>query len=102
MDLVLIKPSMSNLLYLDTPLFISNPNSQNQNSTNYIYLGKIDDIFGSVNEPIYTVRYLLEEINILNVGDQVYFLLNDPNTEFMSIEHKLNGTFNIIKHKYNE
>nr|XP_050862958.1 uncharacterized protein LOC127069689 [Vespula vulgaris] len=102
MNLILIQPSMSNLLYLDTPLFVSYPSSENQNSTNYIYLGKIDDIFGSVNEPIYTVRSLLEEINILKVGDQVYFLLNDPNTEFMSIERKLNGTFDIIKHKYNE
>ncbi|XP_046832764.1 uncharacterized protein LOC124430365 [Vespa crabro] len=102
MGLVLIQPSMSNLLYLDTPLFVYNPNSQNQSFTNYVYLGKIDDIFGSVKEPMYSVSSLLEEISILNVGDQVYFLLNDPNTKFMSVEHKLNNTFNIIKHKCNE
>lgn len=102
MGLVLIQPSKSNLLYLDTPLFVSNPHSQNERSTNYLYLGKIDDIFGCVSEPMYTVRSSLEEISILDVGDHVYFLLNHPNTEFMFVEHKLNNTFDIIKHKYNE
>ncbi|KAK2576138.1 hypothetical protein KPH14_007467 [Odynerus spinipes] len=50
---------------------------------NLLYLGKIDDIFGSVNEPMYIVYPTLEKINILNIGDRVYFHPNNPNTQFI-------------------
>lgn len=97
MGLVLIQPLLPNLLYLDSPLFLCNSNSQDKKHENYIYLGKIDDIFGSVNEPMYTVYPTLETMNILNIGDEVYFLPNNPDTQFMSLKCTSNNTFSIIR-----
>lgn len=97
MGLVLIQPLLPNLLYLDSPLFLCDSNSQDKKHENYIYLGKIDDIFGSISEPMYTVYPTLETMNILNIGDEVYFLPNNPDTKFMSLKCTSNNTFSIIK-----
>ncbi|CAD1476606.1 unnamed protein product, partial [Heterotrigona itama] len=67
--LAVVKPcSLNTLLYIGTPLFLNCTNFYD-NESRYTLLGYIDDIFGSVGEPMYSVSIKLNPtIDILNIN----------------------------------
>lgn len=97
--LAIVKPSSLNtLLDIGTPLFL-NCTSLHDNESRYIPLGYIDDIFGSVEEPMYSVSIKLNSmIDILNINAKVYYFPNHPNTSCMYIEHTIDK---MSKRRYN-
>ncbi|XP_076246830.1 uncharacterized protein LOC143186886 isoform X1 [Calliopsis andreniformis] len=101
LNVVLIKPfSSKTLLYLGTPLFLNGTDIQNS-GTKFTLLGYIDDIFGSIAEPMYSVTINCNLKHMLNTDTQVYYFPNNPDTLYMYIEHKVNnvtnnGKYNII------
>lgn len=94
LNIVLVKPfSSDSLLYLGTPLFLNCVTIQNS-GTKYTFLGYIDDIFGSVAEPMYSVTMNINPKTILNINSEVYYFPNNPNTLHMYIEHTVNNASN--------
>lgn len=75
--LAVVKPcSLNTFLYIGIPLFLKYTNYHN-NELRYTLLGYIDDIFGSVGKPMYSVSVNLNpRINILNINAKVYYFLN--------------------------
>ncbi|CAL7943633.1 unnamed protein product [Xylocopa violacea] len=98
--IVVVKPhSPDILLYIGTPLFLINTNSQHSKSK-YKLLGYIDDIFGPIGEPMYSVTINCNLTDVLNISKDVYYLPNHPNTLHMYVEHTTNkmsdrGKYNI-------
>ncbi|XP_012149198.1 uncharacterized protein LOC105663626 [Megachile rotundata] len=98
LNLVLIKPRSSNtLLCLGAPLFLNFTSNSNIKSE-YILLGYIDDIFGPIKEPMYSVTIKCDPIHILNVNTLVYYFPNDENTKHICVQYSKDETIN--KEKY--
>ena len=99
LDIVVVKPYSSKyLLYFGSPLFLSSLNYSDCKS-DYALLGYIDDIFGSIGEPMYSVSVKCDLTKILDVEAPVYYFLNNPSTAHMYVEYVLDETIN--KEKYN-
>ncbi|XP_015431253.1 PREDICTED: uncharacterized protein LOC107187625 [Dufourea novaeangliae] len=95
---VLVKPFSSDvLLYFGTPLFLNCMNFKNS-KTRCVFLGYIDDIFGSVGEPMYSITVKCDPRNVLNINAKVYYLPNNPRTLHMYVEHTVDEVSN--KEKY--
>lgn len=85
--IVIVKPfSADILLYIGTPLFLLHKDLRTGKSK-YALLGYIDDIFGSVGEPMYSVAMKCNPTDISNINAQVYYFPNHPNTLHMNIQH---------------
>ncbi|XP_031830575.1 uncharacterized protein LOC116426154 [Nomia melanderi] len=85
LNVVLVKPfSLDTLLYFETPLFLKCTSVQNS-ETKYVFLGYIDDIFGSVGEPMYSVTLKCNLRDMLNINTEVYYFPNDPNTLHINV-----------------
>lgn len=98
LNLVLIKPHSSNiLLCLGTPLFLNFTNNSNIKSE-CILLGYIDDIFGPIKEPMYSVPIKCNPAHILNVNALVYYFPNNIDTKHIHIQCSKDETIN--KEKY--
>lgn len=65
-NIVIIKPCFLDIqLYIKTSLFLIC--SDFQNKSKYILLGYINDIFGSIKEPMYFVTIKCNATDILNI-----------------------------------
>lgn len=98
MNTVLIKPlSSTDLLYLGTPLYLDNKAAQTCTCKNLHPLGYIDDIFGSIKDPMYCMELCPGSGNLLKAGEQIYYSQNNPDTKFMYVEHT--KEHNTVKHR---
>lgn len=98
LNTVLVQPIAPDiLLYFGTPLFLNQSMSQNCR-TKYILLGYIDDIFGSIGEPIYSITMKSNPKDILNINAHVYYFPNNPSTVQVYVEHTIDKISN--KEKY--
>ncbi|XP_078038900.1 uncharacterized protein LOC144471070 [Augochlora pura] len=89
LNVVLVKPhSRDALLYVGTPLFLNCSHLKNY-ETEYIFVGCIDDIFGSIQEPMYSVRIKFNLFNILNINAELYYCSDNPKTYALLIEHTI-------------
>ncbi|CAK9801512.1 hypothetical protein ANTQUA_LOCUS2866 [Anthophora quadrimaculata] len=87
LNIAIVKPCFSDiLLYVGTPLFVICTNIEN-NRSKYTFLGYIDDIFGSIGEPMYSIAMKCSPTHALNIDEQVYYFPNLPNTLHMYLEH---------------
>lgn len=94
LNVVLVKPFSSDiLLYFGTPLFVNCANDRSSVGK-YTLLGYIDDIFGSIGEPMYSITMKCKPKEVLNLNAEVYYFLNDPDTSHMYVEHTVDDTFN--------
>lgn len=99
LNIAVVKPYSSKyLLYFGSPLFLSCLNYSDCKS-DYMLLGYIDDIFGSIAEPMYSVTVKCDLTKILDVEAPVYYFPNNPSTAHMYVEYMLDKTIN--KEKYN-
>ena len=98
LNVVLVKPFSSDiLLYFGTPLFLNCTNDRSS-VAKYTLLGYIDDIFGSIGEPMYSITIKCNPKEVLNLNAQVYYFPNDPDTLHMYVEHTVDNTFNNRKY----
>ncbi|XP_026672260.1 uncharacterized protein LOC113464760 [Ceratina calcarata] len=89
LNTVIVKPHSPNILLdFGTPLFIVNTDFNNV-KVKYKLLGHIDDIFGPIGEPMYsvTLRYNLKSVLNLNT----YYFPDNPNTGHICVEHIINN-----------
>ncbi|XP_053980258.1 uncharacterized protein LOC128877186 [Hylaeus volcanicus] len=81
LNIVLVKPiSPDYLLYFGTPLFLNCTNPEIC-GTKYKLLGYIDDIFGSIGDPMYSITMMCNPKDIMNINTRVYYFPNNPSTE---------------------
>lgn len=100
LNTVLVQPvSPDNLLYFGTPLFLNSANLHKFKETGYLLLGYIEDIFGSIGEPMYSVNIVNKLTNQFNVGTDVYYFPDEFNTQLMYVEQTARNTFNVINYK---
>ena len=98
LNVVLVKPFSSDiLLYFGTPLFLNCTNDRSSVGK-YTLLGYIDDIFGSIGEPMYSITVKCKPKEVLNLNARVYYFPNDPDTLHMYVEHTVDDTFNNRKY----
>ncbi|XP_076753352.1 uncharacterized protein LOC143424878 [Xylocopa sonorina] len=96
--IVLVKPhSPDILLYIGTPLFLISTKSEH-NKSKYKLLGYIDDIFGSIGEPMYSVTMNCNLTDALDISEHVYYFPNHPSTLHMYVEHTTSKTSDIRKY----
>ncbi|XP_076661494.1 uncharacterized protein LOC143365312 [Halictus rubicundus] len=99
LNVILVKPlSSDNLLYLGTPLFLSCKNFPNCD-TKYEFLGYIDDIFGSIEEPMYSITMQCDLHDTLYINTKVYYFPNNPSTLHMYVEHTIDKISNKRKYR---
>lgn len=99
LNVVLVKPiSSDSLLYFGTPLFINCMNLP-KSDRKYILLGYIDDIFGSIEEPMYSVTTKSDLYDTLDVNTEVYYFPNSPSTLHMYVEHTIDESSNKKKYR---
>ncbi|XP_076625307.1 uncharacterized protein LOC143343867 [Colletes latitarsis] len=98
LNVVLVKPfSSDSLLYFGTQLFL-------KYGTKYTLLGYIDDIFGSIGKPMYSVTIECNPEDISIVNTQVYYFPNNPSTSYMYVKQMIDEASKkekystIIKH----
>ncbi|XP_033340969.2 uncharacterized protein LOC117228963 [Megalopta genalis] len=99
LNVVLVKPYSSDiLLYIGTPLFLNCSDSQNC-ETKYIFLGGIDDIFGSIEEPMYAINIKCDLYNNLNINAELYYFPDNPNTYSLHIEYTIDKSSDKKKYR---
>ncbi|XP_011311534.1 uncharacterized protein [Fopius arisanus] len=98
MHLALVQAT-SNAVFLDidTPVFVVLPSSlEDDSNPEYVLLGEVDDVFGPVGSPTYSVK-LMGSIDKSNLIDSfVYLLSNHPNTNLLRVESTRDKKYNIV------
>ena len=94
---VVIKRSgESELLNIGTTIFISQKSSTDGESVFY-EIGTISDIFGCIEEPMYSLELNEDAImnNLLTVGSKVFYLPNHASTGFVYVQHHNNDRYAV-------
>nr|XP_033334757.1 uncharacterized protein LOC117225358 [Megalopta genalis]XP_033334758.1 uncharacterized protein LOC117225358 [Megalopta genalis] len=99
LNVVIVKVlSPSNLLFFGSPLFLHCSEVKNCN-TEFMFLGYIDDIFGSIGEPMYSVQIKCDVNNISNNNAEAYYFPDNPNTFALTVERIRNKLKNKTKYR---
>lgn len=66
----------------------SNGSIDDKSDPEYVLLGQIDDIFGSIGNPMYSVRLASASFDrsTVKINSDVYLSSNDPNTNILRVE----------------
>ncbi|XP_015603951.1 uncharacterized protein LOC107271900 isoform X2 [Cephus cinctus] len=96
LGVVIIQPQLTIILNISTPLYLCNPDSQDLDNINYIFLGSIDDVFGHILEPRYSVYYSRESTSFLRIGASVYYNSNDPKSQLCCVENVISQRFDVL------
>ncbi|XP_015126746.1 uncharacterized protein LOC107048193 [Diachasma alloeum] len=103
MGLALIESTSSTvLLDIDTPVFIILPSTPlDEENPEYELLGEIDDIFGSIGRPMYSVRLTHEILgrSSLMIDSFVYLLSSHPNTNVLRVESVGDKKYSVVAGK---
>ncbi|XP_078046392.1 uncharacterized protein LOC144474894 isoform X2 [Augochlora pura] len=99
LNVVIVKVfSPHNLLFFGSPLFLHCSEVLNC-KTEYMFLGYIDDIFGTIGEPMYSVQIKCNVKNILKNNAEAYYFPENPNTFAVTVERTRNKALNKIKYR---
>lgn len=97
----MVQPSTTeSLLYLGTPLFLKDKLGESgvNKAVKFIFLGIIEDIFGTIGEPLYKVQLSNLEIDQFDQATTVYYFDNNSNTRYMDIEQTVASDLITVKH----
>ncbi|XP_033214539.1 uncharacterized protein LOC117171388 [Belonocnema kinseyi] len=90
-------PIHNSWLNVGTNLFIQKSKS-GDDTKNILFFGKLEEVFGNVENPLYAVR-LSPENYFPKVEDEVFYLWSDPSTSMFHIEFGNNGKSEVIYHR---
>lgn len=74
-----------------------NKENVNVGSKNYLVVGRVDDIVGSVGEPMYSLEMQSIDPVELVIDSKVYYFDDHPDTKYVIVKRDKNNRYTVVQ-----